>query len=485
MLYDPAICDVWLLRQNVPLKDFKPFALGLTEKIKQLAKEAATSAGRPVQYLTSAMTSKEMLARTIARRDRIKAGLIAVFSAVEPCTSYTVRGNRAEKKLELVLQPSRCTHLYHYYLHPQFGLMHVRVQTWLPFAVDVCLNGRDWLARQMTAAGLRYDQRDNCFVRISDPVRAQALCDEQLKTDWPQALNAMLDVAHPLHRQLGRPIGQSYYWTASETEFATDVMFRDPQQLARLYPQWLHHGMRTFGSADVLRFLGRPKPARFAGDVATTLKHRPEGARIKHYVNGNSLKMYDKEGRLLRVETTINDPRQFRVYRASEASVNGKNKWLRMRSGVADLWRRAEVSRAANGRYLAALASVTDKTPLHEAVAPICRRICVEGHRYRSLNPWAEDGRLLEIISRGEYALNGLRNRDVRAQLYPRTSDPDERRRQSAAVTRKLALLHAHGLLKKVSGTHRWVITHSGRQLISALLAARQANIDQLTQIAA
>lgn len=485
MLYNPEICDLWLLRQNVPLKDFKPFALGLTEKIKQLAKEAAASLGRPVQYLTSASASKEMLARAIARRDRIKAGLIAVFSAVEPCTSYTVRGNRAEKKLELVLQPSRCTHLYHYYLHPQFGLVHVRVQTWLPFAVDVCLNGRDWLARQMTAAGLRYDQRDNCFVRISDPVRAQALCDEQLKTDWPKALDALLDLAHPLHVQLGQPIGQRYYWAASETEFATDVMFRDPKQLARLYPQWLHHGIRTFASADVLRFLGRPSPAAFRGDVATTLKHRPEGVRLKHWVNGNAMKMYDKEGRILRVETTINQPREFRVYRPSEENPSGKNQWLRMRSGVADLWRRAEVSRAANGRYLAALASVTDKTPLYEAVAPICHRICVDGQPHRPLNPWSEDGRLLEIISRGEYALNGLRNRDVRAQLYARTSDPDERRRQSAAVTRKLALLRAHGLLKKVTGTHRWVLTHSGRQLVSALLAARNANIDQLTQIAA
>jgi hypothetical protein len=141
MLFEPAICQVWLQRQDVLLKDFKPFVLGLTEQIKRLAQGAAAAAGRPVQYLTSAAVSKEMLARSIARRDRIKSGLIAVFSAVEPCTAYTVRGNRAAKRLELVLQPSRCTHLYHYYLHPEFGLLHVRVQTWLPFAVDVCLNG--------------------------------------------------------------------------------------------------------------------------------------------------------------------------------------------------------------------------------------------------------------------------------------------------------------------------------------------------------
>jgi hypothetical protein len=485
MLFQPEIMELYLLRQGVRLKDFKPFAQGLTERIKLLAKEAAMKAGRPVRYLPSWTQSKEDLAREIARKDRIKTGLIAVFSAVEGCTSYTVRGNRETRKLELVLQPSRCTHLYHYFLHEQFGLCHVRVQTWFPFSVDLCLNGRQWLARQMRRAGLRFEQRDNCFVRVSDPVRAQALLDDQLKTDWPQALDALLAAAHPLHPELEAPLGQCYYWSASQTEFATDCMFREAKQLARFYPQWLHHGIRTFGSADVLRFLGQRSPARFAGKIATTLKRRPEGVRLKHLVNGNSLKIYDKEGQVLRVETTIVNPREFRVYRASETNPTAKNKWLRMRSGVADLHRRAEVSRAANTRYLTALASVTDKTPLQVAAGPVCRTVTVEGHRYRALNPWAQDAAVLESISRGEFALNGLRNRDLRRHLYPATNDKAERRRQSGAVTRKLALLRAHGLIRKVSGTHRWVLTDNGRRIVTALLAARHADVDQLTQLAA
>lgn len=485
MLFQPAILELYLLRQGVLVKDFKPFAQGLTERIKLLAKEEAAKAGRPVRYLPSWSQSKEDLARQIARQDRIRTGLIAVFSAVEGCTSYTVRGNRETKKLDLVLQPSRCTHLYHYFLHEQFGLCHVRVQTWFPFNVDICLNGRQWLARQMTRAGLRFEQRDNCFVRVSDPVRAQALLDDQLKTDWPQGLDALLDAAHPLHPELEAPLGQTYYWSASQTEYATDVMFRDPTVLATFYPQWLHHGIRTFASADVLRYLGYRDPAKFRGEVTSTLKRRPEGVRLKHVANGNSLKMYDKEGQLLRVETTIVNPREFRVYRASETNPSAKNKWLRMRSGVADLHRRAEVSRAANTRYLSALASVTEKTPLKEVARPACRVVTVDGQRYRALNPWAEDAPLLELISRGEFALNGLRNRDVRRELYPASGNRDEQRRQSAAVTRKLALLRAHGLLKKVSGTHRWVLTDNGRRVVTALLAARQADVDQLTQLAA
>lgn len=486
MLFQPAIMGQYLSRQNVLLKDFRTYALGITERIKSTARRAAATAHRPEQYLPSPRTSKEDLARTIAQRDRIQDGLIALFSTVEPCLSYTVRGNRAAQKLELVLETRKCTHLYHYFMHRDFGLMHVRVQTWFPFTVDVCLNGREWLARQMDRADLRYEQRDNCFVRVSDPVRAQALLDEQLRTDWPKVLGALLDQAHPLHAELSAPLGRDYYWSASQTEFATDVMFRSARGLASVYPKFLHHGIRSFGSADILRFLGRVHPGKFRGEVTSTLKRRPEGVRLKHVVNGNSLKMYDKQGRVLRVETTIVNPCDFRVFRPSETDPEQRNKWQPMRRGVADLWRRAEVSRAANERYLTALASTTSATALAEEAQPLCRPRTVDGRRHRALNPWsAEDAALLEAVSAGEFALNGLRNRDLRARLFTVATEPAERRRQSAAITRRLALLRAHRLIKKVTGTHRWVLTDQGRRVITALLTARQASVDQLTKLAA
>lgn len=486
MLFQPVIMGQYLSRQNVLLKDFKNYALEITERIKATARRAVQAAGRSEQYLSSARGSKEEFARTIAQRDRIKEGRIVLFSTVEPCLSYTVRGNRAEKKLALVLETRKCTHLYHYFMHPDFGLMHVRVQTWFPFTVDVCLNGREWLARQMTRASLRFEQRDNCFVRVSDPVRAQALLDEQLRTDWTKVLGALLDEAHPLHAELSAPLGRDYYWSASQTEFATDIMFRDAASLAAVYPTFLHHGIRSFRSPDILRFLGRVYPNRFRGEVTSTLKRRPEGVRLKHVVNGNSLKMYDKQGRVLRVETTIVNPDDFRVFRPNETDPEQRNKWQVMRRGVADLWRRAEVSRAANERYLTALASTTSATPLAEDAQPLCRPRTVEGRRHRALNPWAaDDAALLEAVSAGKFALNGLRNRDLRACLFTLPTDPVETRRQSAAITRRLALLRAHRLLKKVTGTHRWVITDTGRRVITALLAARQADVDQLTKLAA
>ena len=484
MLYQAGVMERYLGYCGVKLKEFKSFAEATTAKVKAAAYQAARETGRPVQYLGNGELSKENLARELARRDKIKQGLIAVFTAVEPCLSYSLRGDQEAKQIKLVLETRKCTHFYHYYMHEQFGMLHVRVQSWLPFNVDVCLNGRAWLARQMDSVGIDYDQRDNCSIWVSDPVGAQELLDQQLQTDWSSRLDELLSQAHPLHAELGRPIGQRYYWSASQTEFATDLCFKDAASLQKLYPQFLHHAIRSFNSSDVLRFLGKQFPQMFrSGEVKSTLKNRPEGVRVRHSVKGNSLKLYDKEGSILRVETTIVRVEEFRVYRPNS---KGELTWQSLRRGVADLWRRAQVSEAANGRYLEALAAVTGTTPLYQEARSVCRPQLFKGRRYRALNPWSEqDGTLLETISRGEFAINGLRNRDLQKLLYPGEHQQIQRRRQSAAITRKLALLRAHGLIRKVSGSHRYLLSPNGRRIITALLAARRADVDQLTRMAA
>jgi len=491
-LYQPKMMLRYLSRVSVLLKDFAGFVTDCTDRVRAATQQLAQQAERPLTYLHSSAERKETLARELARRDSIASGLIGIWSCVEPCLTYFVRRNREKKQLELRLEPGKCLHYYFYQQHPVFGFMHLRLQTWFPFQLSVCLNGRHWLARQMDAAGLRYQQRENCFTWIEDVAKAQALARAQLQNHWPSLLQPVLQQCHPLTDELCRPLALSYYWSVSESEYATDVMFKNPAALARLYPTLVHHGIKHFGSVDVLRFLGHKAPVcgqvhgNFRGQIVSELKQRPEGVRLKHQANGNSLKLYDKQGSVLRVETTLNRPHQFRVYRASERDPEGKKKWQVLRKGTGDLSRRAEVCEAANRRYLDALGQVSAGTCLKEVAAAVCRPVVKQGRRYRALNPWSEkDGVLLELISRGEWALNGFRNRDVRAQLYPKTTSPVEQRRQAGGVTRSLTLLRAHGLIKKVSGTRRYLVTSEGRRLITALLAARQADADRLTALAA
>jgi hypothetical protein len=492
LLFAPQNFEIYLQRCKVLMKNFTPFVRGLTERVRKSAYERFEREQRPFQYLRKASISKEDLAREIAERDGISEGPIALFSAVEPCLSYAVRSDHRSKEIHMVLETRRCTHLYFYHMHPSFGLMHFRLQTWFPFTVDICLNGREWLSRQMDQQGIGYRQEENCFVWIEDVAKAQVLLDEQLKQDWPKALNALVADFHPLHREIVAPIpALDYYWSASQSEYATDVMF-EPKELERLRERFLRHSIENFSCKDVLRFLGRKVltkdgvRSRFVQDTTSSYKQRPEGVRLRHTVGGNSLKMYDKQACILRVETTIVHPNHFKVYRPKEGGEDKDKQWRPLRRGTADLHRRAEVSDAANQRYLAALASVTGSTPLKEEAKAVCRRIKKNGQSYRALNPLSvEDSRLLEAISKGETLLNGFRNRDLRESLFSPTKSAKEQRRRSAAITRKLALLRAHGLIKKVPTTHRYHLTDHGRRIVTALLIALKADVDQLTKLAA
>ncbi len=279
-----------------------------------------------------------------------------------------------------------------------------------------------------------------------------------------------------------------YYWSVDQSEWATDVLFRSRRELADRYGRWLLHGVTSLGSRDVLRFLGRRTPGQgnlygaLSAEVQTSLREREEGVRLKHFVNLNSIKMYDKQGSVLRIETTLNSPRQMKVYRPKEGDENGPKAWRYLRKGVADMHRRAEVSQAANERYLDSLAAVDDATPLEELVAPLCRPVFWNGQRVRALNPLAgPDAALLAAAAQGEFLVHGFRNRDLQGLLYggkPRTAA--DRRRRSAAVTRRLRLLRAHHIIKKVPRSHRYQLTDHGRTLVAAVNAARQANTKQL-----
>ena len=321
-LYHPPVMEKYIQKAGFLMKDFKGLVLQLTGQIKAASQALAAQAGRPLIYLSSSQVRKEQVAREIAKRDNVSSGLIAILSSVDPCRTYTVGGNPQTKMLEAQLGFGKCLHYYFYHFHPVFGFMHLRLQTWFPFLVQICLNGRNWLAQQMTDLGMRYEQRDNCFTWIEDVPRAQRLLEEQVHTQWAPLLNRLVAENHPTHEQICRPMALAYYWTACESEYATDLIFAQEQRLARLYPSLVHHGIKSFGSRDVLRFLGHKPPqngvGKFAGELNSSVKARPEGLRIKHFVNGNSLKLYDKQGSVLRVETTINHPEEFKVWRAKE-----------------------------------------------------------------------------------------------------------------------------------------------------------------------
>jgi len=484
-LYCRDIFEEYLSKARVLFKDFKKFATGLTAEVCQNAEQLAQARRRPFIYLASAALSKEEEAQKIARKEKIKEGLVVVFRCVEPCRTYKMRGNYQTKMLEPNLELGKCLHLYFYVQHPRWGLVHLRLQTWFPFLIHIGLNGHEWLARQMDEKGLGYRKADNRFTWIEDFAQAQTLADAQLRTDWVALCEELRRTYHPLHEKIARPLhGLAYYWTAPQTEFASDVLFREQTTLERLFPRLILHGLLNLGCEQVMRFLGKRLNGRFGGEVVTDWRRRSEGARLKHWVNENSLKLYNCLN-VLRPETTIHDPEDLKVYRTPETRPEAPMAWYPLRRGVADLYRRAQISRAANERYLSAFAPASVIAPLAEEAAKVCQPVRRDERRHRALNPFgAADAQLLAAVNRGEWALKGFRNREIRSRLFAKPKDKKEERSQAAKVSRRLALLRAHGLVAKVSHTHRWQVTDKGRRILTALLAARQADTEKLISFA-
>lgn len=474
---------LFLRHLGILLKDYSEWALDLSDKMKQACLADAVRLNRPVIYLPSSGVRKDELARQILAEKPVTDGLICALTCLEPCRTFRIRGNRQTQHLELRTEQTKCLHVYKYWLDSQFGFMGARLQTWLPCEVQVWINGREWLARRMDRKGIAYRRHDNCFPWIENFPAAQRLFNHMQRTHWICSLDRVLSRLCPTYTK--RLDGNAPYWTAFQTEWATDVCFDSPDALRSLYRPLVRGAMTVLGCDDVLRFL--KKRADFGGEVDSSFRRREEGVRVKHYAGGNSVKAYDKGETVLRIETTINQPGQFRVYRTKQGEEEGGKAWRPLRKSVVDLHRRAEVSQQINDRYEEALASLDTTQELIDLVAPICRSIRRDGVRYRALRPWSEeDRRLLEAVSRAEHIAAGFTNGDIADHLYPgEHGDKRDRGRIASRVCYRIRLLRRHGLIRKVKNQRRYQVTTQGRQILAAILTAQHATVQQLNALAA
>ena len=207
---------LWVNR--IPFKDFAQHSQEVSARLEAASQRLVQQLGREVRYLNCSSLRKDELAREIAARDRITSGPICVLRSVDPCMSFQINKNRSTRKLEIRYRQRKCLHLYHYQIHPVFGFMHTRIQTWFPFQIHVCLNGREWLARQMDQAGLHYCKRKNTFTWLEDVAQAQALFDQQLQANWADLLGGLAEAVNPIHHDLFAKFPCRYYWSVVDSE---------------------------------------------------------------------------------------------------------------------------------------------------------------------------------------------------------------------------------------------------------------------------
>ena len=482
--------ESYCYQQRVRFADFPEHAQALTNQLR--AKTYDQLGDVPLLHLDSPKVDKEQAALALALKHGKTQGRIAVLTCQESGLTYRLRKNK-DGLVEPRKEETRCTHYYHYFLHEQLGLCYVRIQSWFPFTVRVGLNGRRWLGQQLRNRGASFVQRGNLITQVDDIELAQRLLEEQKHVLWPDVLRELVRPVHPLWDYLHGPVNTPFYWMTEQSEWATDYVFRSPDELARWYPRFVQHGILNLSCKDVMRYLGKQVPdqgyGRLTGEAKIDRRDRPEGTRLKFWYNTNSIKFYDKEKIALRIETTINQPKDYKVFRNKEGEADDQPKsWQHLRKGVADMPRRAEVADAANKRLAESLASVAEETmTLGELLKPLGEPVMDKSGRRlaRALNPLTgQDGELLRTFAHGEYLINGFRNRDLRAKLFGESPDATTRASQAGKITRLLAIAKAHSLILRVQKTHRYQLTAQGRRIVTALLAANAASAQKFAEAA-
>ena len=449
-----------------------------SEELVEHAKRLAKKLGRTYLYRTGGFR-KEEWARQLLREQRITEGLIGILCTQETCPSFRLVPGDKRPRFKADRRQQRV--LYYYFLDAQMGFMHVRLETWFPFTIQVYVNGHDWLAQQMAAKGMGFSQRENAFVQLDDVAGTQKLADRFAHLKWPKILDRFARLVNPHWRQ--RLKRYSYYWVTDQAEFATDLLFTSPSALSGLYRKLLEYAVMTFSAKDVLKFLGRKPDGRLQGEVQTDYKtDRWPGARIKHRLGRNWLKMYDKFGVILRVETVINDPGAFKVYRVCHhRDGTSSTGYYPMPKGVGFLPHYQEQALACHRRYLEALAVVDDPAPAYRELEELTESKRVAGRSSAGFNPACrEHVQLFAAVLDGDGVSQGFANKTIRVRLFGLTKDAKQAVRQGAAVNRLLKRLHARGLVAKIPRRRRWRVTAKGRNLLSKALALYRTTWPQL-----
>lgn len=465
----------YLIQNNVQLKDFNKFALSQTDSLCSHIEDYVKENNVEIKYLSSGKINKDDIAREEFDKNINKTGLISAFSVVEICNTMTVAPNRETQKLEVTSRPTKCKHYYFYYNDEEFGWMFLKIQTWFPYNVQIYINGREYLSKIFDKNNIKYEMYNNSFSYIDNFEKAQQLADSILDKKISDSFDGMIKKINNLLPNIEKIFSHSYYWCIDQCEFATDINFKNRSDLSSFYKTLVETTYFAFSSEDIYSFFGRNVSRIHTfkkGEIVSDLRNRYQGYRIKFKINNNQIKMYDK-GNNLRIEVTINNPRDFKILKEKEKLINHKDfqtvkEWVPMGKSIANLYRYVEISKSIIKRYIEAMPEINiDKVSL-EDVAKISKSKEYNGRHYSAFNVLNPNTLLLfQIISNGDFLINGFTNKNVRQRYFKEDS---ESVKNINRTTRLFSKLKAHGIIKKVARKNKYYLTSDGRKLISNVL---------------
>jgi hypothetical protein len=484
--------ESFLLARRVLNKDFKAWAMAQSQLIVESAEEISQrQCGCKVGYIPSLGVRKEALAHERQRERGTEEGLIGVWSCVESCLTFRSVYNPKNTYPALRAERGKCRHLYFYFVHPVFGFMSVRLQTWAPWEIQIALNGREWLRRSLDNAGCGYLISGNKFLHIDDYSLAQGLLDEQAKTDFKEALRGVLPLTFPCVEDVLGP-HLSYYWTFWQSEVAKDYLFEDAEALSALMGDIQLHALITGKGERILKYFGHPTRAdgqphqKTSPEIVTRTLSWYDGLRVRHWSGKNSVKLYN-EHNVLRFEMTMNDPTRFKVHRHAEGECkSGQKRLLPMRKGISDTAARFDVSKNIVNRFIDHMVAFEEKTRLGEVLSSVAAPPASGARRLRALDAFGKDRALLCAVGDPAHDVGAITNRGLQEALADTPWAKGMSGRQlSGRISRHLRLLREHGLIRKLPRQRKYVLTDRGRRLTASVEAALATSINDLLRLAA
>ena len=458
----PGVCDAdgmtrFLHANGVRIFDYPQFAMTLRDRVRDRAASLAAEAGVTIEHIGKAHIRKEDVVARVLEQHGDRPGLVHIISAMEACDAYKPWHDKQTHKTFIRPDSGKCLHYYFYFLDATFGLIYLRVPTWVPFRLQFYCNGHSWLARKLTAKGIGYTMADNAFIRIDDWSRAQALAD----TLSPDQLHRSLDRYAERCCPVSDVFGQSYHWSLMQVEYATDLVFRSAATLKPLYEQLVRESVLSVKAEQVATFLGRHITPLLAQEIGSQFSTRIEGTCIKHRFGKCSIKMYDKLGVVLRIETTTNNVSFFKHHRKVEHRKGPATRALApVKKSIYSLIDLREILLGCNRRYLAHLSALDDFSAGVRALDRVTRPREVDGKTVKGINFFEPgDSALLHALQNPRVNIAGIRRADLlfALEMFSPTR-----------LSRQLRRLLDIGVIKRVTGTYRYYMTKAGRAAAAA-----------------
>jgi hypothetical protein len=466
----PGIChaeamSAYFRFKSIRIFDYARWAEPLRDQIRQNAHKLAEEAGLSIEHLRHSNVRKESLVREILKTRGGHEGLVCIFSAMEACPSYKPWHDKPSGRTFFKPDTGKCLHYYFYFIDKDMGLCYLRVPTYAPFRLQFYFNGHGLLEAALRRRQIEARMLENGFIHVADWLVAQRLA-EQLK---PQLLHRKLD---RFARQFCPPIDlfeSGYHWSLMQVEYATDIIFRRQQELAPIYEALVRTAIHAVKAEDVATFLGRKLYGQYRDELGNDFKTRIQGTRIKHYMGKAAIKMYDKHGLILRIETTVNDVSLFKHHRRVEhRDGSWEMKTAALKKSIYSLPVLIELMRASNRRYLEFISTLDDPSCALKDLEKIAIAVREGDRSLRGFNLFAgADLDVFQTLVRGEFNISGFQNKHLAQRLQ----------KAGRQVSPLLKRLRAHGLIKKIGHCYKYYLTALGRRLAATALRLREMTI--------